>query len=200
MFIKKSVFVAALATALLAAGCASQKEPATKVIADAESALSTFRDDAAKYLPNDLQSVEETLAGLKDNLSKGDYKTVLAGVPGLTTQIASLKDAAADKKVEMEAAIAKATTDWTSYAADLPNMVGAIQSRVDVLSKSKRLPKNLDRSAFESAKSGLEMMKSTWTEATAAAASGEMLDATTKAQMVKDKGAEVMATLGMTTG
>lgn len=200
MFIKKSLFIATIATALLAVGCASQKEPATKAIADAEAALSGFKEDAAKYLPNDLQAVETTIGGLKDSLAKGDYKAILVALPGVTTQIASLKDAAAAKKSEMEAAIAKASTDWTSFAADLPNMVGAIQSRVDILSKSKKLPKNLDSATFESAKSGLEMMKSTWTEATAAASSGNVLDAVAKAQTVKDKGAEVMKALGMTSG
>jgi hypothetical protein len=42
------------------------------------------------------------------------------------------------------------------------------------------------------------MMKSTWTEATTAFASGNVLDAVSKAKMVKDKGNEVLGLLGMT--
>jgi hypothetical protein len=197
---KKASVLAACAALLLAAGCASQKEPATKAIADAEAALAGFRDDAAKYLPDDLQSVEGTIASLKDNLQKGDYKAILAAAPELTSKLNALKDAAASKKAEMEAAIEKAKSDWTGFAADLPNMVSAIQSRVDILSKSKKLPKNLDAASFDAAKSGLATMKSTWDEAMAAFGSGNALDAAAKAQQVKDKGNEVMQLLGMTSG
>lgn len=195
----KSLWLAAAAT-LVIAGCAGQKAPATQALNAAETALAAIKDDAAKYLPGDLQGVESTLAGLKDSLQKGDFKAVLAGAPALTNQIASLKDAAMAKKTEMEAAVATATTSWTAMAADLPNMVSAIQSRVDILGKAKKLPKGMDAAALESAKGGLEMMKSTWTEATAAFSSGSVVDAVAKAQMVKDKGAEVMKALGMTTG
>ncbi len=197
MFKKQSVFVAAIATAVLMVACAGQKGPADAAIKAAESALAAVKDDAAKYVPADLQGVETSLAALKDNFAKGDFKAVLAGSGALTAQISSLKDAAMAKKAEMEAAMAKASGDWTAMAADLPKMVEAIQSRVDILGKAKKLPKGMDAAAFDGAKSGLEMMKSAWTEATAAATSGNFTDAVAKAQMVKDKGAEVMKALGM---
>ncbi len=197
MFKKQSVFVAAIATAALMVACAGQKAPADAAIKAAETALAAVRDDAAKYVPAELQGVETSLTALKDNFAKGDFKAVLAGSGPLTAQIGSLKDAAMAKKAEMEAGMAKASGDWTAMAADLPKMVEAIQSRVDILGKAKKLPKGMDAAAFDGAKSGLDMMKSTWTEATAAAASGNFMDAVAKAQMVKDKGTEVMTALGM---
>jgi hypothetical protein len=197
MFKKPSIVVTALATALLIVACAGQKGPADQAVKAAEAALAAVKEDAAKYVPSDLSAVEGSLTALKDNFTKGDYKAVLAGAGALTTQIGALKDAAAAKKTEMEAAIAKATSDWTGMAADLPNMVAAIQSRVDILGKAKKLPKGMDQAAFDGAKSGLDMMKTAWTEASAAATSGNYMDAVAKAQMVKDKGAEVMQALGM---
>jgi len=50
-------------------------------------------------------------------------------------------------------------------SAGLPKMVEAIKSRVAVLSKSKKLPKNLNKAKFESAKAGLAQITPTWTDA-----------------------------------
>jgi hypothetical protein len=196
----KNVMISLFAAALLIAGCAGQKGPATQAVTAAETALAAIKDDAAKYLPSDLQGVEATLTSLKDGLAKGDYKAVLAGAPALMTSLTSLKDAAAAKKTEMVAATAAATTEWGALSADLPNMVAAIKSRVDVLSGSKRLPKNITQSSFDSAKAGLDMINNTWTEATAAFGSGNAVDAVAKAKMVKEKGAEVLKLLGMSAG
>ena len=46
-------------------------------------------------------------------------------------------------------------------------MVEAIQSRVDILGKSRKLPKNVTAEGFQTAKDGLDSMKSAWGEATA---------------------------------
>ena len=50
---------------------------------------------------------------------------------------------------------------------------------------------------LESAKSGLEWMKTEWAEATAASNSGRITAAAEKARAVKAKGLEVEKTLGM---
>jgi hypothetical protein len=193
---KKSLWFATLCAAALVAGCSSMKEPATQAISAAESSLATVKEAAAKYAPEALAPVESQLTALKDSLAKGDFKAVMAGAPGLTSAISSLGDTVKAKQAEFEAA----TGQWTSLAADLPNMVTAIQSRVDMLSKSKMLPAAISKDAFASAKSGLDELKSSWNDASAAATSGNVLDAVAKAQAIKAKGAEIMAALGMKTG
>ncbi|MCB1623801.1 MAG: hypothetical protein KDI32_04385 [Pseudomonadales bacterium] len=197
---KTTPWIVTLAAAVLLAACAGQKEPATQAVQKAEAALAEVRADAAQYAPDNLASVESTLTSLKDALAKGDYKAVLAGAGGLTSSIAALKDATAAGKSAQEAAVAAANAEWSSMAADMPKMVEAIGSRIAVLSKSKRLPKGIDQASFDAAKSGYEMMQSTWSEASAAAASGNVVDAVAKAKMLKDKGAEVMTMLNMSAG
>lgn len=193
----RKLLIPALAAVLLAVGCANQKEPATQAVASAESALAEVRDQAAQYVPEQLAGVETALAGLKDSLGKGDYKAVLAAAPKLATDVAALKDAAG---TAMSAALEQANGEWTALAADLPNMVGAIESRVNILSKSRRLPAGLDKEGLDAAKAGLDGMKATWTDAGNAFASGNVMDAVKMAQDVKTKGTEIMAALGMTTG
>lgn len=114
-------------------------------------------------------------------------------------EAAAAATAAAEQeaKAAAQAAQEAARAEWSTLNADLPKMVSAIQSRVDILSKSKKLPKNLSKESFDAAKAGLDLINSTWAEATAAAASGNAMDAVAKARVVKEKGGEVLALLGM---
>ena len=182
--IKTSALAAALLATLLAVGCANQKEPATKAVADAEATLATFRDEASRYASTELQSAEAAIASLKASLDKGDYKAVVAGAPALSTQLESLRTTVTDKKAEAEAANEAAKANWAPLSADVPKMVEAIQSRVDILSKSKKLPKGLAAATFDSAKASFEEMKATW-QATTAAAAGNAVEAVSQGEAAK---------------
>lgn len=196
----KSKLLLALATvALIAAGCSMQKKPANEAVSSIEASLADIKEDAAKYAPDGLKGVESTLAQLKENLSKEDYKSVLAGAPELTKAVSSLKEAVVTGKAHAAEVLAAAKTEWEGLSADVPKMVEAIKSRVDILSKSKKLPKGVDKNALESAKLGLHSMEVTWSDATADASSGALASAADKAKAVKAKGEEVLKQLGMTT-
>ncbi len=194
---KQSVWLLATLAAVLVVGCANQKAPAEQAVAGAETALAAVRDDAQKYVPDQLQAVDAQLAALKDSLTKGDYKSVLTGAPTLNSAISSLKDAAEAKKADTEAALTKAKDAWGPLSAEVPKTVDAIQSRVTALSKSHRLPRGVTKDGLASAKSGVDSLKSMWSDASSAAASGDFTTAVTKAQAAKDKAAEIMKSLGM---
>lgn len=194
---KQSVWLLATLAAVLVVGCANQKAPAEQAVAGAETALGAVRDDAQKYVPDQLQAVDSQLAALKDSLTKGDYKAVLTGAPTLNSAISSLKDAAEAKKADTEAALVKAKDAWGPLSAEVPKMVDAIQSRITALSKSHHLPRGVTKDGLASAKSGVDSLKSTWSDASNASASGDFTTAVTKAQGVKDKAAEIMKSLGM---
>jgi hypothetical protein len=194
---KQFVWLLAAMLTVLVVGCANQKGPAQQAIAGAESALAAVRDTAQKYVPDQLQAVDAQIASAKDAFAKGDYKAVLAAAPAITTAISSLSDAAQAKEADAQAAMSKAKDAWTSISTDTPKMVDAIQSRVDILSKSHHLPANVSKDALAGAKSGLDSLKSTWSDAQSAAASGDYTTALSKAQAVKDKAAEIMHSLGM---
>ena len=194
---KQSVWLLATLAAVLVVGCANQKAPAEQAVAGAETALAAVRDDAQKYVPDQLQAVDSQLAALKDSLTKGDYKSVLTGAPTLNSAISSLKDAAEAKKADTEAALVKAKDAWGPLSAEVPKMVDAIQSRITALSKSHHLPRGVTKGSLASAKSGVDSLKSMWSDASNASASGDFTTAVSKAQAVKDKAAEIMKSLGM---
>jgi len=191
------LFLGLAATSLLVVGgCAQQRGPANKALESIEASLKDVKDDAAKYAPEGLKGVESQLARLKESYEKKDYANVLAGTPQLDKAVASLKEAVESGKEHARDALANAKTEWESLNAEVPKMVENIQTRVDALSK-KKVHFRVSKEELESAKSGLEWMKSEWSEATAAANSGKQIDASEKAKAVKAKGEEVQKTLGM---
>ena len=193
-----NLFVALAATTLMMVGCASQKEPAEKALAQVESSLAEFRADAEKYAADELKGIDESITKLKNSVANKDYASVVKAAPALNSSIASLKETVATKKADAEAMLAAAQSEWTDLSAKVPQMVEAIQSRVDTLGKSRKLPAGLDKASFESVKTTFETMKTEWSDAAAQFASGEAGEAVRKAREVKAKGDEILAKLGMT--
>ncbi len=190
-------YVTLLAVALLVSACAGQKDAATQAVAAIEASLSSIRDDAGKYAAGELQQAEAGLASLQDGLSKKDYKSVVAAAPAVSAQVASLTQSVSTRRDEALAAAAVATEQWKILSTEVPEMVSAIQSRVDILGQAKKLPKNLSADSYQAAKEGLESMKSGWTQATSQFGTGNPVDAVATAEAVKSKGAEVLKLLGM---
>ena len=183
--------------ALVLAGCAGSREPAEKALKAAEDAVSSSVAEASKYVPDQARSVQDSLKSLKDSFAKGDYQAVIAGAPDVTSKAKALGDAAAAKKAELEKVRAELTKSWEDMSSGLPKVVDAIKSRVDILSQAKKLPAGLDKAVVESAKSGLDTMNKTWTDAQDAFKSGNVADAVAKGKTVKTMAADIMAKLGM---
>jgi len=190
-------FVAFAVVALVAAGCANQMEPAKKAIADIEAAVAAAGDDAAKYIPDEVSAVNDKVASLKAQFDKKDYKGVVAAAPAVLAQAQALAASAAAKKAESMDAL---NAEWGSLAASVPQAVAAIQSRVDILSKSKKLPAGIDKATLESTKAGLAEANTLWTQATAAQSSGDLEQAVGLARQTKEKADGMLAALGMTPG
>ena len=179
-----------LAGLMMVVGCSRDKEPAEAAIKAAEAAVGTAKAEAAKYVPDQVKGVEDALKAAKDAFEKKEYTQALTAAKDLPAKAKDLATAAAAKKAEL-------TKAWEDMAAGLPKMVEAIKSRVDILSKSKKLPANLDKAKFEGAKAGLAEITQTWTDADNAFKGGNITDALAKANTVKAKATEIMTTLGM---
>jgi hypothetical protein len=183
----KYLIAAACAVSL---ACNSGKAPAEAALKLAEEAVNGARAEAETLVPDDFKSLSDDLAAAKDLFAKGDYKGALASATSLQQRANEVIAKAKAKKDELTAA-------WQTMSGSLPGMVAAIQSRVDILSQSKRLPAGLDAAKFASAKDGLAAATAAWAEAQTAAAAGNLNEALAKGNMVKDKATEVMGLLGM---
>jgi hypothetical protein len=177
--------------AIILAACASQKEPAQKLIGDVESTVAAASTEAAKYVPDQLADVQAKLSGLKASFDKQDYAGVVTAGPAVLTAAQGLATAAAAKKDEVLKAL---NDEWTGLAGSLPGDVTAIQSRIDLLSKksNKKQAKGID---LDAAKSGAADATSLWSKAQAAFAAGNLDEAVSTAKDVKSKVEAVAASL-----
>jgi hypothetical protein len=180
-----------LAAAMIITGCGN-RGTAQNVVAQAEGALNNVKDGGGMYAPDKLKTVEGEVAGMKKNFDDGDYKAVVNAVPAFNTHIQELDKIVADKTT----ASAAATMEWNTLNAEVPKSVEAIQARVDTLGKGK-LPKDVTKENLATAKTDLETMKTTWSEATAAAGAGKTLEAAEKGRTVQAKANELKTTLAI---
>lgn len=178
------------AVAVLAVACASDKGPAELAIKAAEQAIAEARAEAQKWVPEQLAAVESALTAAKDKFGKGSYKEALAEAQAVAGQAKDLVTAAGTKQAEL-------TKTWEDLNAGLPKMVDAVKSRVDILSKSKKLPADVAKDKFETAKAALAEATQGWQQAQEAFTSGNLTDAITKAQSVKSKAVEALEALGI---
>lgn len=175
---------------LFVAACASGKKPAEEAIKAAEVAINDAKGEAMKYIPDQVKGLEDGLKAAQDAFAKKDYKAALSAAKDLPGKAKDLAATAVAKKEEL-------TKAWKEMSGGLPKMVEAIKSRVDVLSKSKKLPGNLDKAKFDGVKAGLSEVTQMWDDAQKAFSGGNLADALSKAKTIKDKAVEMMTTLGM---
>jgi predicted nucleic acid-binding Zn-ribbon protein len=188
------LFVLLVATSFLAA-CTNQKEPAEQTFAKVESSLAEFHADAETYASEELKDVDADVANMKKNLANKDYGAVIMSAPSVSASISALKETVAQRKADAEQMRAAAQTEWTELSANLPKAVETLQARVDQLTKTRKLPKGLDKAAFDAAKTDFENMKAQWTQASAEYAEGKVAEAVRKARAIKAQSDELMTKL-----
>lgn len=182
--------VAALLFAVALAACSNSKAPAEQALKAAEDSLNAAKAEAMQYVPDQVKSVEDDLKAAKDTFAKGDYAGATSAATAVAAKAKDLVSASAARKAEL-------TKDWEELDAGMPITIAAIQSRLDALSKSKKLPKNLDKAKLESAKSGLAEVGKSWDEAIKSYKEGSLADALPKGKDAKEKAAQIMSSLGM---
>jgi len=185
-----SLVLMVFVSVLMFVACSSDKGPAELAIKAAEEALNASKAEAVKYIPDEVKSLEDALAAAKDKFCKKDNKGAIEEAKGITDKAKGLLDAAKTKKEEL-------TKSWTELSGGVPKMVGAIQSRIDILSKSKKLPANLTAEKFEEVKSGFAAAKEEWTKALESFKAGSIAEAVTAATSVKEKATSALEALGM---
>jgi hypothetical protein len=194
---KRSNWLAAGAAAMLMLACSSQKDPAEQVIAKMDTSLDAIHDNAAKYAPDTLKSVESQVSTLKQSLAKGDYSGVLTAAPPVNMAIANLRKDVQQKAWDADAALAKVKQQWRTLTYEVPKLVAGLHTQVDTLSSGHGLPRGVTKASFASAKDGVASLDTMWTDANTSVSTGDYAGAVTKGQAVKDKATELMHALGM---
>ena len=184
------VMIIAFVFGLMVFGCSSAKKPAEEALKAAEQAVNGAKGEAGKVVPDMVKSLEDTLSSAKEKFGKGDYKAALADAQSIPGKAKEVLEAVKAKKEEL-------TKTWGDLSQGLPKMMEAIKSRVDILSKSKKLPANLTPEKFAEAKSGLTEAMNQWGTSQEDFKAGNIAEAITKATAIKEKAVQILQTLGM---
>jgi hypothetical protein len=182
-------FLTLCSVAILLAACANPMEPAKNALDNINTTLNSVSADAQKYVPDQFAEAQTKVAALAASFEKKDYAAVVAGAPAVLAEVNGLSGAVAAKKDEIVKALGN---EWRSLAASVPQSIGAVQTRIDALSKTKHVPKDIDLGA---AKSGLADATSAWDKAQEAFKAGNPADAVTAAKDAQSKVASAAAAL-----
>ncbi len=176
-------FAAASLALVLLSGCANQREPAQKMMNDIEIAVAMAADDAAKYVPGELNDVQTKLDDLRTAFNAQDYQGVLARGPAILSEAQGLSGAAAARKADTMNAL---NAQWNSLAATVPDEITAVHDRIDMLGarKNRKLAKGVD---LDAAKSDFDRATSQWSKAQGAFGNGNLDEAVTAGKDAQSK-------------
>ena len=188
MRIVKYAYIVLLAAMVVA--CARDKEPAEAAIKAAGQAIDQIRGEASRYVPDQLKQLEDALKSAQDAFAKKDYKAALDAASTLSAKAQDVAKAAAAKKAEL-------TKSWEDLNAGIPQLMDALKSRLDILSKAKKLPAGLDKDQLAALTSGYDEAAKQFQAAKDAAGAGDLNKAIEAGQAIKQKGMEMAAALGL---
>jgi hypothetical protein len=178
---KMIIALCCLSLGLLAVGCGMGKAPAQAAITAGEQALSAVRDEAVKYVPNEVAAIEKLLADAKDSFNKSDYTAALNTAKDVPAKVKDLATAIEAKKAELPAI-------WEGLAKDMPKLITDAKAFVAKV-------KGADKAAMETAKADVKGLDATWAKAQEAFKAGNLIDAVNDATGIKDKIEQIKASL-----
>jgi phage shock protein A len=177
------ILCAVLLSAAFFAGCSSAKKAAAEAAIKAgDTAFAPIAAEAEKYVPDQAKAFQDSMQQAKTNLANGDYTAALETSKDLPGKAKDLTEAVKAKKEEL-------TSKWNEMSSTMPGLVSAVQSRMDTLKKTHRLPSGAN-DAFAS-------LQQSWNGASSSFQSGDLSSAMQQATAAKEKLAEVQKTLGM---
>ena len=168
--------------------CETQKVPAEAAYKAAETAWTAVSADATKYASDQAKPIAETLAKAKAALANGEYAAVIKDTTDLPAKIAELSKTVAGKKDEWTAA-------WKTLDSTLGSGLIAVSTKVEELSKAKKLPAGVEKAAVEGAQTALAAVQTTFSEAKAAFQSADYEGALAGANKAKAELAKIMTDL-----
>jgi hypothetical protein len=185
--------LASVLAACAIVACSPMKEPAAAALADANNALQKISPEGQKYAPAELATVTDQVSTMKAAFDREDYQTVLNMVAKVAPNLKLLAGTIANKKSEATIALKE---QWAALSRDVPSAIAAAETRVAELSKARKLPKGVSKTALDGAGAAIDSAKHDWSESTSARTASQVDDAVAKGKAAHAKLAELMASLG----
>jgi hypothetical protein len=172
--------IGVLALCVLVA-CSPPQEPARHAVQNVDTAVSAVATQGQEYLPEQFASLQQRASALKAAYDRGDYKQVLADAPTLLNDLQALGAAAAARNA---AAMKVLEEEWKALAASIPDLLGAVQDRIDTLSNNKKDAAKVDLGGARASMNGVDEQ---WSKAQETYTAGDLTAAVKDARGVKNR-------------
>jgi hypothetical protein len=186
------------AAATAGAESPSQGGPAQRAVAEIDAAMARVGLDAEKYAPGRLDGVLSDLEALKGALARHEDEAVLKAAPALLARVRALPaETEAAKKAALKRDPAAMHEEWRELSRTLPSTLGAIESRINALSRAAEMPQGITAEGLASARAGVAEARALLARATAAEVAGNEAQAVDLAVQAEGKVHDVLPFIGM---
>jgi hypothetical protein len=149
-----------LALSLLAslglAGCADPaREPAQAALRGADAAVLGLDPQVERLAPDAVRAARVAREVALAAAARGDWKGAREVALSVPEKVRAAGEAAAARKAALAAA-------WAQAKVDVPNLLYALEDRLDALAERGRLPAGLDRPALAAARAELDASRAEW--------------------------------------
>ena len=168
--------------------CSGDKEPAAAAIKAGQATIEVARDEAVKYVPEELKKLETGLKTAQEHFQKKDYAAALGAAKGLASKAQEMAKSALARKEEL-------THAWEDINLSLPGDLERIGAHFESLGTS--VPAGLDKVKLAELKSAFDGLGKQLQEANQAAQSGDIPKAVDLGSAAKAKGVEIAQLIGV---
>lgn len=174
------------ATVFLAA-CSGDLEPAQEALKAGQAAIEGAREEAARYVPEELKKLEMALKTAQDHFDNKRYPEALAAAKDLAAQGQEMAKAAAGRKDEL-------TRSFEDINMALPGLLERVQSRMESL--GTEIPEGIDAAKLAEYKAMLPDLGKKLQDAVQAAQSGDVPKAVDLGSEAQAKATEIAQVIG----
>lgn len=176
--------------ALLAVGaCSGDQEPAQEALKAGQAAIEAAREEAARYVPDELKRLDADLKTAQEHFDNKRYAEALAAAKDLATRGQDMAKMAAGRKEEL-------TRNFEDINMAVPGLLEQIQSRMESLGDS--VPEGVEPARFAEYKALLPNLGKQLQDAVHAAQSGDIPRAVDLGSEAQAKATEIAQVIGAT--
>lgn len=180
----------ALLALMLVAACGGGRSKAQTAIAAAEEALAPIAPEARRVVPEQLKVLTDAVAVAKDAMTRKQYDSAYARVHWVPTQTDSLAQAIVKEKAAI-------TEEMNMLNVAMPRNLGLVKTRIDDLSRRRRLPRTISPETFDTVKTTYGEGVEEWPRIMTAYTAGELHDAISRATALKLRVSRAMEAVGL---
>lgn len=172
---------------LLICACSSDEAPSQAAIKAGQAAIDAGRDEASKFIPEELQKLDNALKSAQDKFQKKDFAAALNESRDLAAKAQDMAKTASARKEEL-------TRAWEDINLGLPGEMERLQAFLENL--GDKIPKDVSAAQLAQMKQTFAGLGAQLQEARQAAQSGELVKAVNLGSAVRAKTVEISQVLG----